>query len=242
MSELGGLIRSLGGRASARNFHSHVIGELGYRIVSGAYAVGSSLPGDAEMSAEFDVSRTVLREVLKSLESKGLVEARPKVGTKVSPRHRWSHFDTSVITWQFRAGVDAEKLSQLTDLRLAIEPLIADAIVAWRSADDIRMLHYWLKQMENSAASPLNCAIADFEIHVILADMSRNEFLRSFMGLTELAHCVLHERNVLNDKQVPSVLIESHCKLVAAVESGKGNDVRTCIKKSIELDFELTRK
>ena len=88
MTEAGGLIRSLSGRPAARNYHTYVINEIGLGIVSGRFPVGSILPTDAEMMESFGVSRTVLREALKTLEAKGLVEARPKVGTRVSPQSR----------------------------------------------------------------------------------------------------------------------------------------------------------
>ena len=67
MSEPGSLIRTLSGRQTARNFHSYVINEVGRAIVTGTMPVGSSLPGDAEMMARYDVSRTVLREAIKTL-------------------------------------------------------------------------------------------------------------------------------------------------------------------------------
>ena len=76
MSEPGSLIRTLSGRQAARNFHSYVINEVGLAIVGGAMPVGSSLPGDAEMIGRFGVSRTVLREALKTLEAKALDRAR----------------------------------------------------------------------------------------------------------------------------------------------------------------------
>ena len=84
MSEPGLLIRSLSGRQSARNFHSFVINEIGQGVASGAFALGSILPNDAEMIERYGVSRTVLREALKTLEAKGMVEARAKVGAPAS--------------------------------------------------------------------------------------------------------------------------------------------------------------
>jgi DNA-binding FadR family transcriptional regulator len=241
MSELGGLIRSLAGRAIARNFHTHVIGELGYRIVSGQYPVGSSLPGDAEMIAEFDVSRTVLREVLKSIESKGLVEARPKIGTKVSPRSRWNHFDNAVIAWQFRAGIEPARLRQITDIRLAIEPMAAADVVSRKVGDDLRMLHYWLKQMENARQSPLNFAIADFEFHLIIADISKNEFLRSLMGLVELGHCCVYDKMVARDLEIPIELLRVHSDLLLAIESGVESKVSKAIGNTILMDYKLAQ-
>ena len=69
MSEPGSLLRSLSGRSTARNYHSHVINEIGAGVISGRYAIGTTLPNDAELMEEFEVSRTVLREALKTLEA-----------------------------------------------------------------------------------------------------------------------------------------------------------------------------
>ncbi|WP_250995847.1 FadR/GntR family transcriptional regulator [Agrobacterium vitis] len=99
MIEPGSLLRSLAGRITARNFHSHVINEIGAGVISGRFAVGSILPNDAALMDEFSVSRTVLREALKTLEAKGLVEARPKVGTKVAKKSRWNLYDRQVLAW-----------------------------------------------------------------------------------------------------------------------------------------------
>lgn len=242
MSELGGLVRSLAGRTVARNFHTHVIGELGFRIVSGQYPAGSSLPGDAEMIAEFEVSRTVLREVLKSIESKGLVEARPKIGTKVSPRSRWNHFDNAVIAWQFRAGIDNARLTQITEIRQAIEPMVSAVVATRKVADDLRMLHYWLQQMEGSRKSPLNFAIADFEFHLIIADISKNEFLRSLMGLVELCHCCIYEKLIAEDVEVPAALVSSHVQILSAIESGNDAKTAKAILNSIALDLQFGLK
>lgn len=104
MNEPGPLIRSLSGRQSARNFHSFVINEIGLGVASGAFPLGSILPNDAEMMDRYGVSRTVLREALKTLEAKGLVEARAKVGTRIQPRSRWNLFDRQVLFWIFHAA------------------------------------------------------------------------------------------------------------------------------------------
>ena len=106
MIDPGSLIRALSGRTAARNYHSYVINEIGVRIVAGAFPVGSILPNDAEMMDLYGVSRTVLREALKTLEAKGLVEARPKVGTRVSRASRWSLYDQQVFLWHYQAGVN----------------------------------------------------------------------------------------------------------------------------------------
>ena len=74
MIEAGSLIRSLSGRPAARNFHTFVINEIGLGIVTGRFPIGSILASDAVMMEEYGVSRTVLREALKTLEAKGMIE------------------------------------------------------------------------------------------------------------------------------------------------------------------------
>ncbi len=83
-------------------------------MISGRYPIGTTLPNDAELMADFEVSRTVLREALKTLEAKGLLEARPKVGTKVAKKSRWNLYDPQVLAWHLDAPPDAEFLAGFT--------------------------------------------------------------------------------------------------------------------------------
>ena len=238
MSEPGSLIRSLAGRQTARNFHSYVITEIGEGIVSGKYPIGTVLPNDAEMMAQFDVSRTVLREALKTLESKGLVEARPKVGTKVSSRNRWNHFDPMVLAWFYAAGPDEKMLRQLHDVRFALEPLAARQVALTRTADDLRLINYWIRQMENSTASLLNFAIADYELHVIIADASKNNFMRSLISVVELSHtCAFGQIDKMGG-EVPAEFLTAHQELAKALADQNAEAAQKLMTKTIKLDLK----
>ena len=68
------------------------------------------------------MSRTVVRESVKSLVAKGLIQTGPKVGTRVLPSAQWNWFDPDVIAWQERAGLTPEFIRDLQDLRLIVEP------------------------------------------------------------------------------------------------------------------------
>jgi DNA-binding FadR family transcriptional regulator len=105
-----------------KNVHGNTLDHLGLAIVSGKYAVGASLPPEPLMGEELGVSRTVVREAVKSLIAKGLVSTGPKVGTRVLPRDTWNWFDPDVIIWQSKAGLTPEFLRDLQDLRRLIEP------------------------------------------------------------------------------------------------------------------------
>ena len=185
MSEPGSLIRALSGRPSARNYHSYVISELGVGIASGRQAVGSILPNDAEMMDAYGVSRTVLREALKTLEAKGLVEARAKVGTRVLPRNRWNLFDRQVLGWIQESGPDTAFLTSFVELRDTIELQTAGLAAQRRSAEQLRMLVYWQNQRSQSATMPEPYALAEFEFHRILCEATQNPFLRAASALVE---------------------------------------------------------
>lgn len=220
MSEPGSLLRNLTGRATARNFHSYVISEIGIGIVSGRFPVGSVLPNDALMMAQYGVSRTVLREALKTLEAKGLVEAKPKVGTRVSPRSRWNLFDAQILAWHFNANPDDAFLASLVDVRLALETKAAELAAIRRSADHVRTLHYWINQMENSVGSTENFALADLELHRTIAEASQNPFMRSIGGIVEFSLASTF-KDVLPDagKGLFENAVKTHRDIVLAIEA-----------------------
>ena len=237
MSEPGSLLRSLSGRSTARNYHSHVINEIGAGVISGRYPVGTTLPNDAEFMEEFEVSRTVLREALKTLEAKGLLEARPKVGTKVAKKSRWNLYDPQVLAWHLEAPLDNEFLAGLHEVRRSLEPQAAAEVAKRRTADQIRLMLYWIHQMETSLASPQNFALADFELHRIIADAAHNPFVRALYGLIELAHAFAYKTQL--DDPDPCVLgkiLDTHRLLVNRIEYGDEAGARQAMLDTIEQD------
>lgn len=185
MSEPGSLIRSLSGRPAARNYHSFVINEIGLAIAAGDMAVGSILPNDAEMMARFGVSRTVLREALKTLEAKGLVEARAKVGTRVIPQSRWNLYDRQVLTWIWEAGPDAAFLASITHIRHLLEVEAAGLAALHRTPEHMRVLAYWFNQRAQMTQQPEPFALAEFELHRVICEASGNAMLRAASGVVE---------------------------------------------------------
>lgn len=120
-----------------KNMHGNTLDVLGFAIVSGRYLPGQSIPPEPLLGEEYGVSRTVVREVVKSLVAKGLVSAGPKVGTRVLERERWNWFDPDVIVWQSKVGLTAEFLRDLQDLRRIIEPAAVRIAAQRATAADI---------------------------------------------------------------------------------------------------------
>ena len=112
--------------------HATVVEQIGLRIVQGDFLPGEALPNADDSSEMLGVSRTVLREAIKVLAGKGLVESRPKTGTRVRPRADWNFLDPDVLSWRYAGGVSADDVRALFELRRAIEPMSA-ALAAQRA-------------------------------------------------------------------------------------------------------------
>ena len=108
-----------------RGLHREVVHQLGLLVIRGVPAPGETLPDETALGEQFGVSRTVLREAIKVLAAKGLVEPRPRVGTRVRPRHGWNLLDCDVLSWRFEAGPDETLLREITEIRGIIEPAAA---------------------------------------------------------------------------------------------------------------------
>ena len=243
MTEPGSLIRQISGRSAARNFHSFVIGDLGTGIVSGHYPVGSILPNDAAMMDKYGVSRTVLREALKTLEAKGLVEARPKVGTRISPRSRWNMFDIEVLTWHFETKSDRSFVDNLFDVRRSLELSAVDRAARLRTGEHIRMMKYWAYQMELARDQAEPFALAELELHRLVMDASQNPFLRSACSMVELALAVAVAASMeVRPAFDRTEQIRQHATLVAAVENGDKEAARVAMSAIIDTEHLLSQQ
>jgi DNA-binding FadR family transcriptional regulator len=105
-----------------QNVLGRTLGLLGEAIVAGLYPPGSAVPPEPTLCETFGVSRTVVREAVKSLVAKGLVVTGPKLGTRVLPAEQWNWFDPDVVAWHTRKGLTRDFLRDLQELRRLVEP------------------------------------------------------------------------------------------------------------------------
>lgn len=117
----------------ARASHGSVLDDLGTRIVEGQLAPGSVLTLGM-LEAEYDVSRTVVREAVRVLEAMNMLAQRRRVGVTVRPSSDWSALDTRLISWQLAGRRREQQIVVVTELRAAIEP-IAARLSAQRASD-----------------------------------------------------------------------------------------------------------
>ncbi len=140
-----------------RGLHGQTVETIGSRIVRGRYAPGSSLPPE-ELEQEFGISKTVLREALRVLAAKGLVDARQKRGTVVRPRSSWSLLDADLLRWQ-GGEPDAAFLDNLAEVRGIVEPAGARLAASRRDDDDLDAMRAALQAMTEAGTGRMEVVI-----------------------------------------------------------------------------------
>src|SRR5215510_3242786 len=148
----------------AHSNHEQVARSIGIDIIAGRFAEGVRLPGDAELTATFGVSRPVLRESVKTLVAKGLLTTKARVGTVVRERAAWNMFDADVLAWHLDAGIDKRFLNDLAEIRLAVEPRAAALAAAHRTEADIVELQRSMDRMRQEASDSVGFAEADLAL------------------------------------------------------------------------------
>ena len=162
--------------------------ELGLRIVGGTLPPGCSLPNEDELSAELGVSRTVVREAVKALLAKGLVEVRPRTGTRVRPRRSWHLLDPDVIAWQFESiEGTTQDLRELREIRATIEPSAARLAAVRRTDDELAAIDAHCRRMEAALAEPLALEAAEADFHTAVVDAAHNALLSHMNAVIRVA-------------------------------------------------------
>ncbi|MCX5415937.1 FadR/GntR family transcriptional regulator [Streptomyces sp. NBC_00059] len=169
---------------SGRGVHGQVVHTLGTRIVSGSIPVGATLDIRA-LGEELDVSLTVMRESLKVLASKGLIDARQKRGTFVTERSRWNLLDADIIRWRVDGGGGEQLMRDLADVRSIVEPAAAHRAAVHRTEADLAALQDALDAMGRAQADSTAAAEADASFHRALLAATGNEMLTRMDMLLE---------------------------------------------------------
>ena len=160
-----------------KNVHGNTVDFLGQAIVGGRYALGGTLPPEPLLCEELGVSRTVVREAIKSLVAKGLIVTGPKVGTRVLPSEQWNWFDADVIAWQAIAGLTPEFVRDLQDLRRVVEPAAVKLAALRATPQDIASIEEAYAGMKRAVTQGGDYVTFDLRFHQGLLRASHNRML-----------------------------------------------------------------
>ncbi|NVO05572.1 MAG: FadR family transcriptional regulator [Rhodoferax sp.] len=205
---------------SGRKLHGQVVQELGRRVVGGGYAAGALLPNEDLLCQELQVSRSALREAVKVLAAKGLLEPRPRIGTRVRERAQWNLLDPDILAWRCATGADAEFLRHLSELREIIEPAAAALAATSRSAEQLAAIADALGAMRD-AADLDQWVVADLAFHTAVLRATNNPLLMPLAAIIGSALASLLGVSARSSTDFKRGLPD-HQKVFEAIASGDG--------------------
>lgn len=201
----------------APGLHPQVLATLGLAITAGEYPPGTVLRTD-ELAQRFDVSRTVVREVVRVLESMHLVESRRRVGVIVQPTEAWNVYDPQVIRWRLAGADRPRQLRSLTVLRSAVEPVAAGLAALHATPEQCRELtEQALGMVATSRGRQLEAYLVhDVAFHRVVLNASGNEmFARLGDVVAEVLTGRTHHHVMFEDPDPAAVTL--HVQVAEAV-------------------------
>lgn len=209
---------------------------LGQSIVVGDFE-GRGFPTEAELCVRFNASRTVAREAVKMLSAKGLLSSRPRQGTKVEPVSFWNLLDPDVTRWMAERSYTHKIYRDLTEVRLAIEPIAAGLAAKRATKADIQTMRDALEEMREKAYDHDQALLADIEFHVAILKASGNPFL---IQLRELIHTALNTSIGLTNRIAGhTASIADHEAVLIAIENRAPDAAESAMRSIISESLVL---
>jgi DNA-binding FadR family transcriptional regulator len=163
----------------AERLFEQVARKIATRAIQGEDLQGRMLPVEADLCRELNVSRTVLREAIKTLSAKGMVEVRSKRGTNITPREKWNLLDPDVLEWHADCRTDDEAfIRNLCEVRQFLEPAAAELAAERATSDEVTQLYEHLDEMTANVDVPEKFISADLKFHIGIFSSARNDLLR----------------------------------------------------------------
>jgi len=221
--------------------HGALAYRLGVDILRGVYKSGETLPNEIDSSSSLDISRSAYREAIRILAAKGMVESRPKTGTRVTERARWNLLDPEVLGWMFETEPSPDFIKSLFELRLITEPAAAELAAQRRSEADVEGMRAALEIMKRETLTTEAGRAADLEFHRILIFATRNEALASLTSSIGAAVSwttrYKARHNALTRDPVPD-----HERVFEAIARQDGSAARWCMESLIRMAHDDTQK
>jgi DNA-binding FadR family transcriptional regulator len=202
---------------------------LGREILGGLFPPGATLLGEEEICARFGASRSAAREAAKILAAKGLLQTRPRRGSRIRPLKDWNFFDPSVLAWLRESAKPRLFIIELLEMRLAFE-CEAAALAATRGvAKEIGAIRLAFETMEAASQGSGDPISSDAAFHEAILAATGNRF---FLPLSAVIHTALQfsvpTTNALFGHTVGD--LAAHGRVLKAIESGDAESARTAMR------------
>lgn len=219
----------VGARNLGKGKIAFAVTALGERIVSGDFPPDKPLPVEANLAETLDVGRSVLREAIKVLSSKGMVSVRPRHGTVIQPRSHWNLFDHDVLRWVLRPGqVDPALVRDILVVRRIIEPEAAHLAAQNSTFADKAAILGACASMRAAIGDSAASVRADIAFHTAILDASRNAILLAFSPALSAILSAFFEISIQN----PDVFtgnLPAHERVANAIAAGDADAARAAM-------------
>ncbi len=213
------------------SLHDRVVEELGRRIVSGNLDAGSVLPREEVLAGQLSVSRTALREAVKVLAAKGLLESRPKVGTRVRDSRHWHQLDGEVLAWRCASIPTADFVAKLVEMREMVEPAAAAAAAQRCTAEQLQHMDDACAAMA-AAQDQQAWSAADVRFHRAILEGTGNELMVSLFTVIEASMSMFFELSARAAKEFKYSL-PLHQRVLEAIRRRQPEAARRAVRKII---------
>src|SRR5262245_25711657 len=211
------------GRIRRRGLHDQVVEELGLRIIRNEFGDEGMLPTQPELGAELGVSRNALREAIKVLVGKGLLEVRPKTGMRVRPKSEWNLLDRSVLDWHASSKLRMRHAFDLVEFRLIVEPR-ASYLAAKRATKQERSaILDACEKLEACVSRPDDIADTDIAFHSLVHLASHNDLL-VYLGRLVGSLMSIQVKITTDDIELFKAGLPHHRELAEAVVRGDAKE------------------
>ncbi len=213
-----------------RSLTYSLLDSLGRSIVIGDFD-NRIFPTEAALSKHHGVSRSVTREAVKMLTTKGLLSARPRQGTVIEPSTSWNLFDSDVLRWLLDRKFSVELLRQFNQLRVAIEPEAAALAARFATPAQLSAIEHGLNRMQLAELAQDDVLDADIAFHVAVLNASGNPFYAQFRDV--VATALRSSIRFTNRIKGRSASVADHAAVSSAILKRNPQRARTAMTKII---------
>ncbi len=207
----------------SESLFKQVTDKIAISILSGDLEAGALVPTEPDPGSDITPSRSVYREALKYLSAKGLIEARQRSGTRVSPRSAWNLLDPDILRWALAGQIDEDLVKNLFELRLFIEPNAARLAALRRTPAQLIQIRHALAGLETN--TPYTDAIiqADLDYHSLILDAAGNPALACLKSV--IMSTLLWSMRLQKDKRPAlfALALADHQRVFRAIEEQNGD-------------------
>ena len=190
---------------------------FGKLIAQGEFAPGAALPSEAELCERFGTSRNMMREVIKVLSTKKLIDAQPHRGLFVMPVEKWNYLDADVLEWVLEKGGNSELIRSLVDVRSLIEPTISRWAAERATAVDLVDIEASFEAMAANTTNIRTFHEADIAFHRAILLATHNVVIQQLSDAISALQRAIFDFTFLADSEHMEETVRSHHDLFDAI-------------------------